>query len=232
MIRIGLIGDYDVNVVAHRAIPIALALAADDLGVQVETDWIPTESLDGADAHDRLAGYSAIWCVPASPYRSMQGALNGIRYAREQRIPFLGTCGGFQHMMIEFARNVAHLHGADHAEINSGADVLLVTPLSCSVSERTHTFTLKPGSRVLAIYEAGTITEQYGICNYGLNAEYASILEANGLHTTGYDANGVARMMELEGHPFYVGALFQPERSALKNVVHPLIRAYVQAAWQ
>lgn len=231
MVKIGLIGDYDAEVVAHQAIPQALGLAADDLGVHVEANWIPTPSLD-QDAEQKLSAYQALWTVPASPYASMQGALNGIRYARERRIPFLGTCGGFQHMMVEFARNVAGLKEADHAEENPAGSLLLVAPLSCSVSEQVHVFKLADGSQVREIYGAPEIAEAYGICNYGLNPEYRPLLEQAGLRVAGVDLNGDVRIMELEGHPFYIGTLFQPERSALKSTLHPLIRAFLRQAVQ
>jgi len=82
MIKVGLIGDFDESVPAHRAIPVALGLAAESLGAPVDVEWIPTNAIE---SEDPLLGYHGLWCVPASPYRSMDGA---IRYAREQRRPF------------------------------------------------------------------------------------------------------------------------------------------------
>src|SRR5690349_7454800 len=99
-VTIALIGDYDPGVTAHQAIPMALELAGASLGatVTVKGQWIPTETLE----HDALfaeggwmRSVAGIWCVPASPYRSTEGALRAIRFAREEGIPFLGTCGGF-----------------------------------------------------------------------------------------------------------------------------------------
>ncbi|MDQ6421296.1 hypothetical protein RB620_17870 [Paenibacillus sp. LHD-117] len=229
MIRVALIGDYDRQVVAHVAIPQAIELAAKDLRFRVDFEWIATSLLEH-DFEQKLAKYQAIWTVPASPYASMQGALNGIRFARENQVPFIGTCGGFQHMIIEFARNVMGLHEADHAEENPAASLLLVAPLTCSVSEKTQTFKLAPDSKVAAIYGKGEIAEQYGICNYGLNPEFAPLLEQAGMRIVGVDQNGETRIMEHSQHPFFVGTLFQPERSALNKIVHPLIKAFLQAA--
>jgi CTP synthase (UTP-ammonia lyase) len=178
----------------------------------------------------KLANYQALWTVPASPYASMQGALNGIRFAREHQVPFLGTCDGFQHMIIEFARNMMGLYEADHAEENPAASLMLVAPLTCSVSEKTQTFRLTPGSKVATFYGKDEITEQYGICNYGLNPESAHLLEQAGMRIVGVDENGETRIMELNQHPFFVGTLFQPERSAFNKIVHPLIKAFLQAA--
>ncbi|MBP0723718.1 CTP synthase [Bacillus sp. RG28] len=229
MSKIGLIGDFDSEVVAHNAIPQAIKLASDDLGCHIEIEWIPTTSLEN-DYEQKLSKFQALWTVPASPYKSMQGALNGIRFAREQNVPFLGTCGGFQHMVIEFARNVLGLSDADHAEENPTSSLLLVAPLTCSVSEKTHNFKLAPNSKVADIYGSTEIVEQYGICNYGLNPEFAPLLEEAGMRIAGVDSEGETRIMELSNHPFFIGTLFQPERSALKNIVHPLIKAFLQNA--
>lgn len=229
MIRVGVIGDYNAEVKAHIAIPQALRLTADALGVQVDCDWVPTAAL--ADAYEsKLAAYQALWIAPASPYVSMQGALNGIRYARENGVPALGTCGGFQHMIIEFARDAIGLAEADHAEIRPDSPMLLVTPLSCAFREHMHRFILTPGSRTAAAYGASETTEQYGICNYGLNPAFAAQVARAGFRVAGVDEDGETRIMELEGHPFFFGTLFQPERSAFKGIVHPLIRAFMEAA--
>lgn len=232
MLRIGLIGDYDSSVKAHIAIPRALALAASALGTSITPEWLPTPDLATAALDAALAPYAALWSVPATPYASMEGALAAIRYARERSVPFLGTCGGFQHMLIEYARYALGIADADHAESNPEASTILVAPLVCSVSEQTNTFTLTPGSRIAAIYGAETITEQYGVCNYGLNAEFRPLFEGSGLHITGVDENGDARIVELDDHPFFLGTLFQPERSAFREVPHPLIEALLRAASQ
>src|SRR5687767_8764466 len=101
--RIGLIGDYDRTVPAHQAIPIALNLAKGALGMPLWWEWVPTDAIQNAS---RITGFNGVWCVPASPYRNMDGALCAIQFAREQARPFLGTCGGFQHAIVEYARNV------------------------------------------------------------------------------------------------------------------------------
>lgn len=229
MIHIGLIGDCDPQVKAHMAIPLALELAASDLDCKIEIAWLATPTLE-QKGEQELARYEAFWAAPGTPYTSMNGALNAIQFAREYSIPLLGTCGGFQHMLIEYARNVLGFTEADHAESNPTASMPLVAPLVCSLNELTNTFTLAPGSRIAAIYGKSEITEQYGICNYGMNNDFRSLFEQRGMRITGVDSNGDARIVELEQHPFFIGTLFQPERSAFKHIVHPLIRALLRAA--
>lgn len=228
-IKIALVGDYNEEVVAHGAIPQALRLSAGIIGAAVDPEWIPTNDLQAVEIGDVLANYQGIWITPGSPYRSMQGALNAIRHAREHCIPLIGSCGGFQHMVIEFARNRLGMASANHAEENPDADVLMVAPLACSVSNQSHRFKLAAGSRVEDIYGRGEISEPYGICNYGPNPFYIDRLEAAGFQVSGTDLNGEIRIMELIGHPFFIGTLFQPERSALQGLVHPLITEFIRS---
>jgi CTP synthase (UTP-ammonia lyase) len=228
ILHIGLIGDYQPEVKAHQAIPRALALAGADLGLNVETTWLATPRLEG-HPEELLEQFDRLWAVPATPYHSMEGALNAIRYAREQQVPFLGTCGGFQHAIIEFARHVLGLHDADHAETSPDGSTLVIAPLSCSMVEVEASIRLVAGSRMAAIFGKLETVEGYH-CNYGLNPAYQAQLEQAGMKISGFDAAGDPRTFELEGHPFFFGTLFQPERSAFKGVVHPLIRALLQPA--
>ena len=225
--RIGLIGDYNAQVTAHRAIPLALDLAATAIGdCQVQSIWFPTQTLTH-DPEERLSPLHGIWCVPASPYASMNGALQAIHLARTRRIPFLGTCGGFQHALIEYARNVLEWHEADHAESNPNASMTLISSLSCPLVEKEGRIVLEEGSRVRQIYGRAEISETYH-CNFGLNRSYETRLNG-ALQFSGRDDAGEVRVLELPQHPFFVATLFQPERSALRGEVHPLIRAFLQA---
>src|ERR1044072_688675 len=132
--RIALVGDYSPAVTAHRAIPCALDLAQKSIASRIERQWVRTRDI--RDAARDLGTFDAVWVVPGSPYENMEGALAAIRFARETRRPVLGTCGAFQHPLIEFARNVAGLAAADHAETNPAGHTLVVTPLSCSLVEK------------------------------------------------------------------------------------------------
>src|ERR1051326_2200045 len=152
LLRVGLIGNYNAAVAAHQAIPRALELAAAALrNCRVEPCWLPTETLE-SDHHGRLSGFSGLWCVPASPYVSMEGALGAICFARTERVPFLGTCGGFQHALIEYARNVLGLAQAEHAETIPDAAMPLISRLSCSLVEQHGQIFLREGSRIRQIY--------------------------------------------------------------------------------
>ncbi len=225
--KIGLIGDYNDKVVAHRAIPLALELAAKHHKTEVTWEWLATSALT-TDVNE-LNRFSAIWITPGSPYANMEGVLQTIRFARETKKPLLGTCGGFQHTLIEYARNVCQIVDADHAETASEKSSLIVTPLACSLREKTGTITFLKGTQLYKIYEGKSAEEGY-YCNYGLNAQWKSKLEKSGLYFSGFDPESEVRAFELPSHPFFIGVLFQPERSALQERYHPLIQAFVEAA--
>jgi len=228
---IALVGDFSPGVTAHRAIPRALELAGAAEEIPVTWTWVPTASI--YDAARDLAGFAAVWVVPASPYASMAGALAAIRWARETRRPLFGSCGGFQHLLIEFARSRSGLAAADTAETNPAGTELILTPLACPLVEQTSPLRFTPGSRLHAIYGRDTATEGYH-CRYGLDAAYRGRLKAAGLSFTAVDENGEARAAELPEsvHPFFIGTLFQPERAALRGEAPPLARALVRAASQ
>jgi CTP synthase (UTP-ammonia lyase) len=225
-LHVALIGDYNETVTAHIAIPKALGLAAKFLNVELEPHWLATETITNTKM---LESFNAIWCVPASPYKNTNGAFTAIQYARENGIPFLGTCGGYQHALLEYAHNVLNYKDADHAETNPDAAMALVAPLSCALVETADSVMLKAGSRLAEIYKSGEVTEMYR-CRYGLNPKYVSLFENSGLVISAVDATNEPRAMELTNHPFFIGVGFQPERSGLKDQTHPLITAFLVAA--
>jgi CTP synthase (UTP-ammonia lyase) len=230
VVRIGLIGDHDPTIYAHQMIPSALGLAGAAAGSDVTFDWLGTDTLaDPATLGARLASYGGLWCVPGSPYASMDGALAAIRCARERGTPFLGTCGGFQHSVIEYARDVLGVAGADHVESNPEAAERVIAPLACALVEQRGAVRFAPGSRIAAIYGMTEAVEGYH-CSYGLNPAYADRFTTGALRITGADEQGDARVVELAGHPFFIATLFQPERSAATGRAHPLITAFVAAA--
>ncbi|KAE9644365.1 CTP synthase [Pseudomonas sp. PB106] len=224
-IRIALIGDYDPQVTAHQAIPVALGLVAEHLGQALQFEWLATEQIH---AETSLKDFDGFWCVPASPYKSEEGALRAIRFAREQQRPFLGTCGGFQHAVLEFSRNVLGWVDAEHGETSPESERAVLTPLTCSLVEAVDSIHLVPGSLIAKAYETSQIREGYR-CRFGVNPLFEAELLNDRLQAVGHDSAGDLRAIELEDHPFFVATLFQPERAALKGLMPPLVRAFVEA---
>jgi CTP synthase (UTP-ammonia lyase) len=223
---VALVGDYNSSVPAHQAIPLALDLAAAFHDVPIHGTWFPTASVQ--DAATQFKSYQGIWCVPASPYQNTQGALSAIRFARENGLPFLGTCGGFQHALLEYARNVLGIADAAHAETDPEGPKLLIAPLRCSLVETRAELLLEPGSILSKSYGEPRVVEGYR-CSYGPNPEYEDVMFAGDLWVTARDLDGEVRAGELRNHPFFVGTLFQPERWALEGELPPLVREFTRA---
>jgi len=223
-VRIALVGDFSNEVTAHRAIPIAIAQVASEIGIEAEAVWMGTETLEG-----RTIEADGIWCVPASPYRSTDGALSAIRFARENGIPFLGTCGGFQHAVLEFARSVLQWPDAVHAEMDPDTGRAVIVPLACSLVEQSGRVRLLPGTKIEAAYGSEWISEEYH-CRYGIAEEVQEAICAAGMRISALDQQGDVRGIELESHPFFVATLFQHERAALRGEPVPLVRAFLEKA--
>ena len=225
IINIALIGDYNINVIAHQAIPLALDIAATANQQNVEFQWLNTNSL-GGNISDKLSAFQGIWCVPASPYENMDNALTAIRYARENNISYLGTCGGYQHAFLEYARNVLNLSQADNAEVKPNTDFPLISQLVCSLIEENGNIELLENSKIQCIYKQLNIREKYH-CSYGFNRNYLDLFSGSELLVSGFDDDGDPRCMELTNHPFFIGTAFQPERSALSGKPHPLVNQFI-----
>lgn len=225
-VRIGLVGDRDDDVIAHRAIPVALRMASRVLDLPLDVEWVATAEITTAE---RVAGFHGIWCVPASPYRNPAGALTAIRLARETLTPFLGTCGGFQHAVLEYARNVLGWTDAVHAEeAPPGTGRPVISPLGCALVETAGEVRFTSGSRLASAYGAPAATEQYH-CRFGVDEEFAALIDRGPLRVTARSGTGEVRGIELAAHPFFVATLFQPERAALAGKPVPLANLFAAA---
>ena len=133
------------------------------------------------DAQKKLESFDGIWAAPGSPYKSFDGMLKGIEFARRRDWPFLGTCGGFQYALIECVRNVLGIKDADTAENNSGSKNIVIYPVACAVPDRAKgapklsgsipEIRLRPGSYLQSFYSQDTVAEEF-FCNFEVNPEY------------------------------------------------------------
>lgn len=197
------------------------------MSIDVDAAWVSTEEID----ETLFERFSGIWVAPGSPYKNMDKTLWAIRYARENGVPCFGTCGGFQHMIIEYARNVLGFMDASHAEYDPYASNLFISQLECSLAGREMQLTFSSGSRVAEIYGATSATEAY-YCNFGINANHISLLKSGPVKITGSDSEGEIRVIELPGHPFFLGTLFVPQTRSTAEQPHPLVTAFMKAAYK
>jgi len=222
--KVALVGDRSLHVRSHVRIPGLVEALRQQDGLALDAYWVPTDEVPAT----RLDGFDGIWLLPGSPYRSEAGAVLAARTAREQGIAYLATCAGFQHTLLDFARNVCALAGANHAESTPDADNLLIVPLACSLVGHEGAVDLTPGSMAERILGLERTVERYH-CAYGLNPTYVDVLRAHGLRFTGHH-DGDVRIAELPEHPFFLATLFQPELSGDGTRCHPIVRAFAEAA--
>lgn len=236
-LHIALVGDFDPAILAHRAIPRALLGAAEALGLGVGFHWVASDSVGRSvdDAAGRLARFDGLWCLPGSPYRSMDGVLAAIGFARCAQRPFMGTCGGFQHAVLEHARSDLGWADAAHAETEPDAPDPVIALLECGLVEATRSIRFAPGSRIAQAYGAEHATEGYR-CRYGVVPARRAALFGGAMRAVGFEGGadgplgeGMVHALERTDHPFFVATLFQPERAALRGARVPLAEAFLQA---
>lgn len=216
--RLALVGDRSDRVPAHAK----LDEVAPHFGVHVE--WLPSAAVTEA-----IAEYDGIWVIPGSPYESQANVLLAIRTARTHGIPYLGTCGGFQHALIEYTRNVLGIEDAEDVQYDADAATPLIVPLACSLVGETAPLELAAGSRLASAYPGRESTVETYHCKYGLNPDYEDTILDSELRISGWDAEKAPRAIELPDHPFFIGSLFQPELSSTPEALHPLIQVFLAA---
>ena len=216
----------------------AIRHAAEALQVAALAEWLPTDSLLGARLAERLAVFDGLWAAPGSPYKSFDGMLGGIEFARRNDRPFLGTCGGFQYALIECARNVLGIKDADSAENNPKAEAIIISPADCRVpgkGDRPKLFgpvpgiRISPGSRLHRFYGKDVVSEEF-YCSYVVNPQFEGGIVDAGFAIAARDERGEIRAVESPAHRFFLATLFQPQLSSRPNQPHPVIVEFLRAA--
>jgi CTP synthase (UTP-ammonia lyase) len=222
MTSIALLGDRDLGYLTHRALEATLELLPPD----VDARWVASDSAEAR----ATAGFDGLWVVPGTPYRDAAAVLAAIGRAREQGQPVLGTCGGFQHQLLDLGRHVAGIAGAVHAEDEPGSEAPLVAPLACGLYGEERVVVPVPGTRLAAICGDEPFVG-FHFCGFGLNESRLPALTTAGVVVGAWAEDAGVEAVELPGHPFYLGTLFQPQVGALRGEpLHPLVGALVEAA--
>lgn len=224
--RIAILGDFNPVYSTHHALNNSIRQVKKLFHEEIQFDWISTDILNFKTAFNNL--YSGLWIAPGSPYKDMQNVLNTITYVRQNNIPTLGNCGGFQHMIIEFARNVCGISQADHEETNPDSPDLLISKLSCSLVEQEEELTIIDTNSILyTTFKKDKLTGKY-FCSYGINSNYLDVLKSYGLKLTAISADNQFRAFELDAHPFFVGTLFQPALTSTIDEPNPIIVEFIR----
>jgi CTP synthase (UTP-ammonia lyase) len=216
------LGDRDPAYLTHREIDAAMRLAPEG----VEIRWVATD----ADEAREISAFDGLWVLPGTPYRDDPVVYEAIRFAREHGMPILGTCGGCQYMAVEFARNVAGMTSAAHAETDPDGQELVAVPLACSLVGEERTVTTIPGTRLAELVGTEPFSG-FHWCGYGLAGDHVERLEAAGLVISAYADDAGVEGFELPGHTFYVATLFQPQVGSSERAdLHPLLAGLVEAS--
>jgi CTP synthase (UTP-ammonia lyase) len=217
MAGLAILGDRNLTYPTHRELDAVLAL----LPPSLDARWVASDSAE-AQTIDRFDG---VWVVPGSPYRDDDAVLAAIGVARRSGLPLLGTCGGFQYAVLEFAREVAGLDAA-HAELDRDAEQPVIAQLACSLVGQERTVTTVPGTRLAAICGEQPFTG-FHWCSFGLADAYVERLEAHGLVISARADDAGVEGIELPSHPFFLATLFQPQVGSLAGKpLHPLLAAF------
>jgi CTP synthase len=201
---------------------------------KVDSEAIET---DGAPAH--LEGVDGIVVPGGFGSRGIEGKIKVIEYARKNKIPFLGLCLGMQTAIIEFARNVCGMKGANSTEFDKRTKFPVISLLEeqKKVREKGATMRLgaypckiKKGSLAHKVYKKGTVSERHRH-RYEFNNKYRDLLQKNGIIFSGiYAKNDLVEMVELKEHPYFIAVQFHPEFKSKPDKPHPLFREFVRAA--
>jgi CTP synthase len=247
-VRIAMVGKYVELPDAYKSLNEALLHAGITHKSKVHIDYIDAESLESGDL-SRLEAADAILVPGGFGERGTQGKMNAIRYARENKVPYLGICLGMQLAVIEFARNVAGLTEATSTEFNRRTPQPLIGLITEWMDERGELHTrsdesdlggtmrlgaqkaeLVAGSKAQQIYGRYEIIERHRH-RYEVNSRYIPQLEAAGLTISGYSVGQhLVEMVEINDHPWYVACQFHPEFTSSPRGGHPLFASFVEAA--
>lgn len=240
-ISIGLIGKYVELQDSYKSILESFIHAGAENEVRVNVIAIHSEYIDESTINEKISALNGILVAPGFGERGVEGKIAAIRYAREHHIPFLGICLGMQMAVIELARNVLRLKGANSTEMDPGTPhpVIDLMENQKTITEKGGTMRLgawtcrlKPGSLVSRIYGKEIIAERHRH-RYEFNNTYKEQLENAGLITTGINPEtGLVEIIELPQHPWFVGVQYHPEYKSTVASPHPLFIAFVQAALQ
>ncbi|MDB4983419.1 MAG: synthase, partial [Myxococcales bacterium] len=238
-VQIGLVGKYVDLVESYKSLNEALKHGGLGNECRVNLHHIDSEEIEKRGPAALLAAMDGILVAPGFGSRGIEGKIDAVRYARENGVPFFGICLGLQMAVIEFARNVAGLKGANSTEIDATtphpvvdfmADQRNVTDKGATMRLGAYPCVLSPGTKAAAAYGTSEISERHRH-RYEVNNDYRAALSAKGMVFSGLSPDHrLVEMIELPDHPYFVGCQFHPEFKSRPQEPHPLFQAFIGAA--
>jgi CTP synthase len=245
-VAIGIVGKYVEYEDSYKSLKEALVHGSLAHNLKLKLEWVEAEGLETKDKEDRsyesqLEGFDGLLVPGGFGKRGIAGMLNGIRYAREKKVPYFGICLGMQTACIEFARNVCGLEGANSSEFDPATQHRIIYKLRelRGVEELGGTMRLgawpcklEPGTLAYKIYGPAEISERHRH-RYEFNREYEEVMTASGLRISGSTPDGTyVEIVELQDHPYFIGCQFHPEFKSKPLESHPLFKNFIGAAYR
>jgi CTP synthase len=246
-VHIGIVGKYVEYEDSYKSLKEALTHGAVSQNLKLKVTWIEAEGLESKFPEDRsyesqLEGFDGILVPGGFGKRGIEGMLNAIRYAREKQVPYFGICLGMQTACIEFARNVCGLKEANSSEFNPASphriiyklrELLGVEEMGGTMRLGAWTCVLQEGSLAAKAYGGATEISERHRHRYEFNREYEALLTGAGLSLTGTTPDATyVEIVELPGHPFFLGCQFHPEFKSKPLEPHPLFREFIIASYK
>ncbi|MDF1673042.1 MAG: CTP synthase [Vicingaceae bacterium] len=238
-ITIGLVGKYIELKDSYKSIAEALIHAGANNEIDVELEWIHSESVNNANAQEKLNKLNGILVAPGFGERGIEGKIATVKYARENKVPFLGICLGMQCAVIEFARNVLNLKDAHSSEMdeNTANPVIYLMEDQRDITNKGGTMRLgaypchiSEGSKAYNAYQNTDITERHRH-RYEFNNKYKNDFDNSGMKATGINPdNNLVEIVEVDNHPWFMGVQFHPEYKSTVLTPHPLFTEFVKAS--
>jgi CTP synthase len=244
IVKIGIVGKYVEYEDSYKSRKEALVHGALAHNLKLELNWIEAEGLESGDTASceaQLEDYDGILVPGGFGKRGIEGMLKAIQYAREKQVPYFGICLGMQTACIEFARNVCGLGDANSSEFDPATphrviyklrELRGVEELGGTMRLGAWTCKIEPGTLAHKIYGKSEISERHRH-RYEFNREYEEPLTAGGLKISGATPDGTyVEMVEIPGHPFFIGCQFHPEFKSKPMEPHPLFKAFIGASYE
>jgi CTP synthase len=238
-VTIGLVGKYVELKDAYKSISESFIHAGAMNECKVNVRTIHSETINDANVAEKMAGLSGVLVAPGFGHRGIEGKISAIRYVREHEIPFLGICLGMQCAVVEFGRNVLGMKGANSTEFDKTTpDPVIdmmemqkkISGLGGTMRLGAYPCRLKKGSKLYDIYKMENIFERHRH-RYEFNNAYLDQYQKAGLMPVGInDKDNLVEIVELKGHPWFIGVQFHPEFKSTVANPHPLFVAFVKAA--
>ena len=240
-VTIGIIGKYVDYEDSYKSLKEALLHAGLAHQLRVQLRWVEAEGITQETAHHQLSDLDGILVPGGFGIRGIDGMLEAIRYAREQKVPYFGICLGMQTMVIEFGRNVCGLERAHSTEFDPGTPVRLffklrelkgIEDLGGNMRLGSWPCKLEPDSLAIKAYGSPQIHERHRH-RYEFNRDYEEVITSHGMRVTGETPDAMyVEICELPDHPWYLGCQFHPEFKSKPLESHPLFSSFVGAAFR